>query len=464
MKKAYVYLLMALVVAPFVLGSCMTDEEDNTEYTDQCYISAFSLGNLKQRHFTKNSEGKDSVFYTTFVGGSFPMTINQRTDTIENLDSLPLHACVDRVLVTASYTTGLAWRKADLTGLEDTTWTVYNSEDSLDFTTPLHFVAIAANGVNKRQYVVKLNVHKQRGDTTVWSQQEQVPESYATTQRRAVVMDSKLLMLQNNADGQLQCAVRSTRSGAQWAMHNTTLSNALPTTLQKHGNTLFMSLQDGSVVQSTDGMAWSAAAYPRVDGLQLVAAGEGRLYAMCNGMLMSSDGGEWTQELLDDEADNLPEHEIQSNSYTMPNGQQRLLLVGQRDGKTVIWAKAWDQNKEEQEVWMYYTPNGHNRYALPPLAGLNVLPYDGGFLALGGAARDGSQKAMQQGLLTPDHGLTWKSAESSGLNIDSAIQEAAQAARHIAVAVDDDNYLWVMVDGQVWRGRINRLGFLRQDR
>ncbi len=463
MKKAYLYLLLALVAAPLLLGSCKAEEEEIV-YTDQCYISSFTLGSLKRTHFTKDSEGLDSVYYTVFAGNSFPMTINQRTDTIQNLDSLPLHTRVDAVLATVSYTSGLVWRKADLTGVEDTTWTVYDSKDSIDFSAPLHFMAVASNGVNLRQYVVKVNVHKQRGDTTVWSRQAEIPNANITTQRRAVALDGKLIVLSNNASGQLQCAVRSTQSGAQWATHNTTLTNALPATLQKQGRTLLMSLQDGTVVQSTDGIVWTATAYPQADGLQLVAAGDNRLYALCNGTLVSSDGGEWLVEELDDEASNLPDSEIQGNSYTMSNGQQRLLLVGQRGGKTVIWAKAWDAGEEQQESWMYYTPNGYNRYALPALASLNVLPYDGGFIALGGAARNGGQKAMQRALRTPDHGVTWQPYAGGDLNIDPAVQEAAQTARHIAVAVDEDNFLWVMLDNQVWRGRINRLGFLRQDR
>ncbi len=463
MNKAYIYLLLAVVATPLLLGSCKADEEEIV-YTDQCYISSFTLGSLKRSHFVKDSEGKDSVFYTVFSGTSFPMTVNQRTDTIQNLDSLPMHTRVNAVLANVVYTSGLVWRKADLTGVEDTTWTLYNAEDSIDFSQPLHFMAVASNGVNLRQYVVKVNVHKQRGDTTVWKQQEQIPNANITTQRRAAVLDGKLIVLSNGTDGQLQYAVRSTQSNAQWATGNSNLTDALPTTMQTQGNTLFMSMQDGTVVQSTDGIVWNAAAYPQAEGLQLVAASDSRLYALCNGALVSSDGGDWAQEMLDDEAANLPESEIQSNCYTMDNGQLRLLLVGQRDGKTVTWAKAWGNGKEVQESWMYYTPNGSNRYALPALASLNVLPYDGGFIALGGAARDGSQKAMQQALRTPDHGLTWRPYDGGDLNIDPAIQTAAQSARHIAVAVDEDKFLWVMADGQVWRGRINRLGFLRQDR
>ncbi len=457
MKKAFIYLLSALLVAPFVLSSCK-DEEEEVAVTDQCYISSLTLGTLKRANYVKDSEGKTSVSYTVFYGNSFPMTINQRTNVIENMDSLPMHTCIDRVVVTASFTTGLVWSR------DNVTWTTYNAEDSLDFTTPLCFMAVASNSVNMRQYTVKLNVHQQRGDTTVWNRQVEMPAMSGVAQRRAVVLDGRLIVISADDSGQLQCAMRSTQSGAQWASHGVALTNALPATLQKQGSTLYMSLQDGTVVQSTDGIAWTNAIYPQVDGLKLLGASEKRLYALCNGSLKSSDGGEWVDEKLDDTADNLPQKELQCNYYTLPNGQQRLMLVGQRNDKTVIWAKAWNKDEEEDETWMYYTPNGYSRYTLPSLASLNVLPYDGGFIALGGAARNGGQKAMQQALRTPDHGLTWKPYDGGDLNIDSAIQEAAQTAHHITVTVDENKFLWVMVDGQVWRGRINRLGFLRQDR
>ncbi len=457
MKKAFVYLLSALLVAPFVLSSCKGDEEE-VAATDQCYISSLTLGTLKRANYTQDDQGNSSVSYTVFYGDAFPMTINQRTNVIENLDSLPIHTLVDRVVVTAAFTSGLVWSK------DNATWTTYNAEDSLDFTTPLYFMAVASNSVNMRQYTVKLNVHKQRGDTTVWSRQAEMPAMSDVAQRRAVVLDGKLIVMSTDNGGQLQCAMRSIQSGAQWASHNVALTDALPATLQKQGSTLYMSLQDGTIVQITDGIAWTATTYPQADGLRLVAASDKRLYALCNGALLSSDGGDWIEEKLDDTADNLPQEELQSNFYTLPNGQQRLMIVGQRNSKTVIWAKAWDTDEELNETWMYYTSNGSEDYVLPPLASLNVLPYDGGFVALGGAARNGSQKAMQQALRSPDHGLTWQTYDGGDLNIDGAIQEAAQTAKHITVTVDENKFLWVMVDGQVWRGRINRLGFLRQDR
>ena len=52
--------------------------------------------------------------------------------------------------------------------------------------------------------------------------------------------------------------------------------------------------------------------------------------------------------------------------------------------------------------------------------------------------------------------------EEDDMKVDPALRTAAQGAQYLTAAVDDEKFLWVMVDNKVWRGRINRLGFLRK--
>lgn len=464
--KKYVYPLLLMLVAPIVLVSCFDDDE-TIEYDDHCYISGFSLGSLKRTLYTLSSEGADSAYTTTFAGSSFPMTINQRTATIENLDSLPVRTNVSAVLATVTFQGSLAWRKADLTGLEDTTWTTYNSKDSLDFSDSLHFAVVAADSRSHRIYTVKVNVHQQRGDTTVWNALGEASALDTLGARKALCWNNQLVVLGENASGKLTYVQHPLETTGDWVSVPTTgTENAQISTLQQQGNMLYLSTTLGQVLQSSNAVNWTEAPYATRSGLVLAGASDERLYALADGKLLSSDGtDEWTEEELDDSESNLPVAQLSMLNYSQTDGQQKLLLIGEKTGErdAQVWSKTWGTSGEQSAKWMYYVPNRADKHRLSVKENLNVVMYDDGLLAFGGASLDGNHLAMDSVLYSPDHGISWKPYFNDDMEVDTAIQEAAQAAQYITSAVDEDNFLWVVVDSKVWRGRINRLGFLRQD-
>ena len=98
--KKYGALLIATV--PFLLGSCLSEQEvDNNEY---CFIWDVTLGSLKRESTVLDSLGKDTTITSSYTGSQYPMTINQRALTIENMDSLLYGTMLRAVLVEISYT------------------------------------------------------------------------------------------------------------------------------------------------------------------------------------------------------------------------------------------------------------------------------------------------------------------------------------------------------------------------
>ena len=77
-------LLLAMLCG--LLASCFKDDEVTLD--NYCYIKNVSLGNIKRWNWTTASLGKPVRYQTTYTGSSFQMTIDQRTETIENRDSL----------------------------------------------------------------------------------------------------------------------------------------------------------------------------------------------------------------------------------------------------------------------------------------------------------------------------------------------------------------------------------------
>ncbi|MBQ8968389.1 MAG: hypothetical protein IJ064_01455 [Bacteroidaceae bacterium] len=462
--KRYTHWWLLALCLPLFISSC-SDDEAVALPSENCYISSFTLGSLQRTIYGLTLAGNDSIYTSVFSGGAYPMTIDQRTGLIQNTDSLPVRTRVDRVLTTVVFDGVLAWRRADISQLEDTTWTTYSSADSLDLTSPLHFRVYAASGNSSRTYTVQLNVHQQDGDSTVWNRVPTASPLTGMGARKAVVWGGQLNILALDATGALCCVSRPLDTVGDWTTDIATgATQADPTTLQVQGDTLFLSTTDGRVLSSTDARTWATAPYTTRTGLRLVAASNSRLYALADGKMWSSAGGDWTEETLDSEPDCLPVDQLQSVSYTLRNGTPRVLLVGRRqptDDYATLWAKAWEGEGETAAPWQYYVPNGADKFRCPMLENLCILPYDGGLQALGGRSRNGDFVAMADILHSADHGITWKKYEEDDMKVDPDLRAAAQTADYLTAAVDADNYLWVVVDTEVWRGRINRLGFLK---
>ncbi|MCF0197795.1 MAG: hypothetical protein HUK02_00530 [Bacteroidaceae bacterium] len=450
--KKYLYLLLAVLAAPSLFCSCLNENDDDIQLSDQCYINTVTLGTMYRKVTIKDSEGLDSTYKQVVTGTYFPMTIDQRTLTIENLDSLPKGTDLSAVLITADYQTALFWRKANLSEDEDTTWNQYSSKDSLDLRQPVHLYCLAADGTAHRTYTLKVNVHQQTADSTTWNFAG-IESALQTTQKaRMTVWNEQLLLLTDQAVWR-----RPLTTEAAWEQLGA-IGTMDATTLQTRADGLYVSTTEGAVLKSTDGQTWTATSYPTQAGLRLVAAGDQCLYALCDGKLLSSNGGAWTEESLDDEASNLPTDLLNSVVYTMKDGRRRALLLGRKADETVatVWAKEWTKGTEATAGWVYYSPNEADKRRCPAMRNLTILPYDAGLIALGGN--------LDEILYSRDHGITWAEHDNSELNVDEYLCQAAAGGRSLAAAVDGNQFLWVLVDGRLWRGRINRLGFLRQDR
>ena len=449
---------------PLILTSCLKDDDDEIELTENCYISSVSLGTVKRISFLTTSAGMDSIVTTSYSPTGFTMSIDQKALTIENHDSLPVHTLLTKVLTTVAFEGILTWRKAEPKEDADTAWTAYSNKDSLDLTEPVLLRVTSDTGKSSRTYTLKVNVHQQNGDSTTWNNLGEVAVLEGMGERKAFVWNDKLMVL-GQADGSLKCAQHALATTGEWSSTSASgAEEAIPTTLQQKGNALFISNAKGEVLTSTDAINWTKTSMSAQEGLKLIGASDDYLYALCNQKLLRSNGDAWEEETLDNESANLPTQLLNSVFYTLTNGNRRLVLVGSRndsDTEATVWAKGWGKDKEEETEWVYYTPNNSDKYHCPALHDLCIVPYDKGLQALGGKSRDGKLTALERILHSQDHGISWKTYEDNCMKVDDKLKAAARQSQHITAAVDSDNFLWIVLDKQVWCGRINRLGFER---
>lgn len=442
-------LLLALVL---LASSC--SEKDNVVSTsnDYCYISSVILGNVKRKVQNTN---------VTFSAVDYEMTINQRTNNIENRDSLPYGSQLSRVIATIHFDgSTLAYREKG----SNSEWTSYNATDSLDLTKPLELFLTSNDNQSSRIYTLKVNVHQQEGDSLFWKQcDNNVAELTDMTDMKAFVLKDKLFVLGQKASGITLAERSSTEAEGEWTETPVT---DLPTTtdiqtLRQYEDMLYLSTNDGSIFSSADAKGWRQEGSTYSAPLKLVEKTVKYYYAIAEGkILRSADATTWEEETLDTDATMLPTTDIRALSVEQANGNNRIILVGQSENSdnAVVWNKMWnDSEKEENAEWIYFPITHDNNIPCPRLEYLNLLSYDGKCIAFGGASIDNSKKALETMYVSQDYGITWRPDKEHRMPVELKGIEGC-----ITSTVDENYFIWIITNAQVWRGRLNRLGFAQQ--
>ena len=447
-RKNWLLKLLALVV---MATSCSKDDTVVTTRDDYCYIKSVVLGTVKRKTKTLN---------TSFQGSTYEMTINLRDNTIENRDSLPYGSLLDRVLATISFDgSTLAYR----TKGSDEGWTAYNATDSLDLTKPLELYLTSNDNQSSRTYTLKVNVHKQEGDSLYWKQCEKEVEALnGMSEKKAFTLNDKLFVLGQKGSGTVLAERSSIEAQGSWEETATDLpATADLQTLRQQEDKFYISTTDGKILTSTDAKEWQQVGTTIPAGLTLVEKTERLYYILSEGKLLrSEDATNWEEEPLDAEATLLPATGIRALSVEQANGNSRIVMVGQREGSdnAVVWNKMWNGSEPETGAsWIYFPLSPDNTSPCPRLDHLNLLPYDGKCIAFGGASVDKSRKALDAVYISQDYGITWR--HDGELRMPTELKGTEDC---ITSTVDKNNFIWIITNAQVWRGRLNRLGFAQQ--
>ena len=160
---------------------------------------------------------------------------------------------------------------------------------------------------------------------------------------------------------------------------------------------------------------------------------------------------DWNVESIDDDATNLPtaNANIIARESEVNPGTYNLVLVGNNDGKTVVWSKVEESDNADNE-WAFYPADDYNQKTLPYLANLTATGYDGGIIATGGD--------FSKVYFSPDNGLTW--SQDTTYTLPTAF---GSTAAHVTITTDNNNIMYITRDGsdEIWSGRLARLGWAK---
>lgn len=159
LKLALLPVLLAMLTMGF--GACSSDMEYTSNVdTHDCALTKITLGTLKRTLQVT----ADSTYTITLNGGYYPLTIDQVNNRIYNVDSLPVGTDVAHVTFATLTSSGVTTIKSLTTGQD----TLFATTDSTDFTVPRMLTVNAYDGLAKKHYEVKINVHKEEADSFVW--------------------------------------------------------------------------------------------------------------------------------------------------------------------------------------------------------------------------------------------------------------------------------------------------------
>ena len=170
MKRIF-QVFCGLLVAALSLISCLNSSDDSTTYYSDMAIKTFTLGTLNRYLHTTTSDGRDSIYKSTYTASSYKLNIDQLNHKIYSADSLLPNTDVSRVVCSVTTSNnGVVYVKSMTS---DTLTYFISGSDSIDFTQPRIFRVFANDGSGSRDYTVSLAVRSQEKDVFFWTEADE---------------------------------------------------------------------------------------------------------------------------------------------------------------------------------------------------------------------------------------------------------------------------------------------------
>ena len=451
-------IITCLFITAFIATSCLDDEEYVVEYDSNASITAFSIDDIETK-YKATVDGKDTTLTTTVTGANYPFVIDQNKGLIYNVDSLPKGTDITRVVAEIS-ADGYVFIAAE-------TDSIWEEGDSLDFTKPIQFKVMSMEGSYGQTYTAKVNVHQQDPNLMSWESFEG-NFSKEINRQKAVYFNQQILVFAEQED-QVAVTIANQDNAKEWTGLQAIdiPAKADYSSVVVWGESLYI-LANNELYLSTNGIQWTKVeTEQKLSGLTagISIENEKKLIGVTtdNVYAESKDGLTWlTYTTMPTD---FPQANYSYAAYPLAtNGDlYRIVLMGQNIVENDTTNIVWSQLSTEHE----WTPLAmeENKQNCPNLQNAGMIHYNGMLYAFGGPGKEGnSEKAFKYFYASNDNGIGWEKITEDVLFPYEFTNLYAQADGNYSFVVDNNHYVWFMwgKTGKVWRGRINKLGFVNQ--
>lgn len=442
----------------FLLSSCLGDSKFvmDFEVDKNCQITEFSLS-------TDSVPGLAKVKFT----------IDQLNGLIMNLDSMPYGTVIDKVICNLKYAPYATSVEVFQEATGDTV--KWSKEDSLDFSKPVKFVTSSMDGQTKRIYKAFVNIHKMVPDSMPWNKltTELLPSAVAE-QKTIQIKEGETTyyyMYTQSVSGNGYKLYRASESDVlgfeELALTGLPLNNVKLSQITSLNTIYYVPTVEGQLYSSVNGIDWKV-----VDSELKVKTVLGSLDESKNQAAVLStivEDGNVLKFAAMDQAGQWNIGEVVTEDFPVEGFsalsvnlmyKSRIVIVGGKSVNNQLHNLSWATM--DALSWSKQTDTYKNYFS--KRQGTSMTYYDNMIYLIGGIDENGApQKDIYRSL---DYGVTWNLADTL-----IVLPETYQARGNASILVDKDNFMFIFggkkAEGQhdlndVWRGRINRLGFIRQ--
>lgn len=395
---------------------------------------------------------------TAVYGENYPFVIDHNKGLIYNADSLPVNTDISKVVVNITADSYYIYIVAN----PDSLW---KSTDSLDFRRPIQFRVQSETGAFGRIYQTQINVHQQDPDSLVW---KKTTDEFAPNiqHQKAVCTDSHIYVF---ADQEAQIAMTSTKTsdGRKWS-ELTPIdipTKADYTSVMEWNNALYI-LADNQLYTSTNGLNWTKVNTEQTFSKLLANSENNQILIGIdteNRHISSKDGILWKQ--YDQLPTDFPSSHFSFANYALETntGLSRIVLLGKNNMSTDTTTVVWSMLDQENE-WVPLTYEGNN-HACPKLENASIIHYNNKLYTFGGSGKyNGSVSPFSNFYESTDNGISWKIVTKKLMFPEEFAHLYEEANGNYSCVIDNKQHIWIVWSqtGEVWRGRINKMGFKKQ--
>ena len=493
MRIKFLSIIASFFMVSFVITSCL-DNDNEVNYSPDATIRAFEL---------------DTIGY----GVNYKFTIDQVSRLIYNVDSLPVNAdtIINSILIkTLTTASGIVTMKD-----QNDQDSIVNINDSIDLTKYVNateknnFLVLkvwAPNMEVQNVYKVNIRMHTMVPDSLSWGDKPiaKNPAGITAQKQKLVTLGDNILLFTQNSDKVYSTTIPAgspsdrLNYGQSWDSKNADLpEGADVTSIIRFADKLYLLTENKKIYNSNDGLTWTEDNVLTPDGATVTnlitsfSNSDGSNHKNVNGIasVIEKDNKKYfsfaeqketgwnittSTEVVPAE---FPTNNLSADVYATESGTLNAIVVGntqgldsKKDTATVVWAS------EDGKAWIpMEIPSNNN---CPKLVDPSIIHYNDAFYICGKETKDDA-KGFQKFYTSPTL-LVWKGVDRmfmlpgilppvklEGGVIQYPYSEFSFKGKeaNYTMVVDRNHYIW-MVGGQgidkIWRGRVNKLGFLIQ--